>query len=91
MVQMIGNRLPGWKRRCFSYPGRETLVKSVLSSLPTFFLTVFKMPKWAFLQMDKFRRGFLWRGKRLTKLKEGTALSTRKLMGISLCTWSLWG
>jgi hypothetical protein len=74
MVQMIGNRLPGWKRRCFSYPGRETLVKSVLSSLPTFFLTVFKMPKWAFLQMDKFRRGFLWKGKEADKVKGGHCL-----------------
>jgi hypothetical protein len=74
MVQMIGNRLPGWKRRCFSYPGRETLVKSVLSSLPTFFLIVFKMPKWAFLQMDKFRRGFLWKGKEADKVKGGHCL-----------------
>jgi hypothetical protein len=74
VVQKIGNRLQGWKRRFFSYPCRDLLVKYVLPSLPTFFLTMFKMPKWAFLQMDKFRRGFLWKGKDVDKVKEGRCL-----------------
>jgi hypothetical protein len=37
LIQKIGNRLPGWKRSYFTYPGRELLVKTVLSSLPTYF------------------------------------------------------
>jgi hypothetical protein len=45
IVQKIGNRLPGWKRVFLSYPGRESLVKYVLSSMPTYFLTDFKMRK----------------------------------------------
>jgi hypothetical protein len=35
MVHKIGNRLPGWKRKLMTYPGRELLVKTVLSSMPT--------------------------------------------------------
>jgi hypothetical protein len=31
LIQKIGNRLPGWKRNLLYYPGRELLVKSVLS------------------------------------------------------------
>jgi hypothetical protein len=44
-----------------SYPRRELLVKSVLSTMSTYFMTVFKMPKWAHSRIDKFRRSFLWK------------------------------
>jgi hypothetical protein len=63
VIQKIANRMPGWKRNFLTYPGREILVRSVLIVMPTFFLTVFKMPKWGFAKIDKFRRSFLWRGK----------------------------
>jgi hypothetical protein len=35
LVQKIGNRLPGWKRNMLTYRGRELLVKTILSSMPT--------------------------------------------------------
>jgi hypothetical protein len=59
LIQKIGNRLPGWKRKYLTYPGRELLVKMVLSAMPTHYLMVFKMPKWAIAGVDRFRRGFL--------------------------------
>jgi hypothetical protein len=62
LIQKIGNKLPGWKRNLLAYPGREFLVKTVLSAMPTFFMTVFKMLKWAYYRIDRFRRSFLWRG-----------------------------
>jgi hypothetical protein len=65
VVQKIGNRLLGWKRMFLTYPGRELLVKTILTSMPTYFLTVYKMPKWAIAGIDRFRRGFFWRGKTL--------------------------
>jgi hypothetical protein len=71
IIQKIAGRLPGWKRNIFTYPGRETLVKSVLSAIPTFFLTIFKMKKWAISRIDKFRRGFLWRGHDVENVKGG--------------------
>jgi hypothetical protein len=30
--------------------------------MPTFFLTIFKMKKWAISKIDKFQRSFLWKG-----------------------------
>jgi hypothetical protein len=54
MVQKVANRMPGWKKNLLTYLGREMLVKTMLSVLPTFFLTVFKMPKWGFTQIDRF-------------------------------------
>lgn len=42
--------------------GRLKLVNSVLSSMPTYSLTVFAPKKWVIKKMDKLRRGFLWKG-----------------------------
>jgi hypothetical protein len=74
LIQKIGGRLPGWKREFFSYPGRELLVKSVLSSIPTYFLSIFPLPKWGFSKIDRFRRGFLWKGKDHQHVKGGHCL-----------------
>jgi hypothetical protein len=48
LINEIANRLSGWKRNLFSYPGRETLVKSIISAMPTHFLAVFKMKNGSF-------------------------------------------
>jgi hypothetical protein len=45
VIDKIGARLPGWKKKKLSYPRREMLVKNVLYALPTYFLTVHKMFK----------------------------------------------
>jgi hypothetical protein len=59
MIQKIWSKLPGWKRGFMSYSGRELLVKIVLSVMPTYFMTIFKPPKWAISGIDRFRRSFL--------------------------------
>lgn len=41
LLDKIGARLPGWKGRMLSTSGRETLVKTVLSSQPIYHMTVF--------------------------------------------------
>jgi hypothetical protein len=74
VIQKIRNRLPGWKRGLLSYPGREALVKSVLSSLPTYFMIVFKLKKWAIAAIDKYRRSFLWRGHNIDSTRGGHCL-----------------
>jgi hypothetical protein len=79
LVQKIGNRLPGWKRILLSYPGRELLVKSVLSSMPTHFLMVYKLPKWAEKDIDHFRHNFLWRGEGPDRVREGHCLVKWKI------------
>ena len=40
--------------------GRRVLVRSVLSALPTFAMTVLKVPKKIIREIDKARRRFLW-------------------------------
>jgi hypothetical protein len=45
VIQRIIDKLPAWKRRFLTYPRRELLVKTILSSMPTFFMIVHKMHK----------------------------------------------
>jgi hypothetical protein len=54
VIQKIANRLLGCKRSFLTYPGKKLLVNTVLLAMPTYFLTIFKMPKWGFARIDKF-------------------------------------
>jgi hypothetical protein len=38
-------------------------INSILTPVPTYFMTIFKMPKWGLARIDRFRRDFLWKGK----------------------------
>jgi hypothetical protein len=62
LLYKIGARLPGWKGRFLSISGRETLVKTVLSSQPIYHMTAFQEQKWLIKKIDRMRRSFLWRG-----------------------------
>ena len=42
--------------------GRLRLINTVLTSVPTYYLTVFQLRKWAIKKLDRIRRSFLWRG-----------------------------
>jgi hypothetical protein len=69
LVQKIGNWLPGWKRNLLSYPRRELIVKTILSSMPTHFLRVYKLLAWAKKDIDHFCRSFLWRGEERIRIR----------------------
>jgi len=58
LIEKIGNRLPRWKGRLLNRTGRLTLV----SSMPTYHLTIFPLAVWARKQIDKIRCSFLWKG-----------------------------
>lgn len=45
VIQKIADRLPGWKTDFLTCLGRDLLVKTVLTTMPTYFLTVFKFPR----------------------------------------------
>ncbi|WVZ69638.1 hypothetical protein U9M48_018397 [Paspalum notatum var. saurae] len=55
-------KLSGWQCKLLSPGGRRVLVRSVLSSLPVYLLTVIKSPKVFIKDFDKIRRRFLWAG-----------------------------
>lgn len=60
LVNKVAGRLAGWQGRFLSIAGWTTLVKSVLTSIPIYFLTTFKTPKAVLQALDHIRRRFLW-------------------------------
>jgi len=73
-VDKIGARLPGWKGKILSSAGRETLVKTVVSSLPIYHLTVFQAQKWLIKKIDRIGRSFLWRAETPDRTSGGHSL-----------------
>ncbi|MFS7926579.1 putative RNA-directed DNA polymerase [Helianthus anomalus] len=62
VVEVFRNRLSLWKAKTLSYGGRITLIKSVLNSLPTYYLLLYKAPIQVLDSLDKIRRVFFWGG-----------------------------
>lgn len=55
-------RLTAWKGRLLSMGGRTTLIKSVLQSLPLYFMQALLLPKWVVEELNRLMRAFLWKG-----------------------------
>ena len=56
------NRLAMWKRQYISKGGRLILIRSVLSNMPTYLLSLFRIPKKVKIILEKIQRDFLWGG-----------------------------
>ena len=55
-------KLAFWKRRYISKGGRLTLLRSTLSNLPIYIMSLFRMPKGVKARLEKIQRDFLWGG-----------------------------
>ena len=53
-------KLSGWKCLYLSKGGRLTLLRSTLSSLPRYFLSLFTISKAVAASMECIQRNFLW-------------------------------
>ncbi|XP_028103519.1 uncharacterized protein LOC114302671 [Camellia sinensis] len=62
------SKLAGWKRKLLSFAGRLTLIKYVLSSLPLYYLSMFKLPQGVTRDLDKLQASFLWSESELKKM-----------------------
>jgi len=62
LIDKLGKRLSAWKGMLLNRAGKLRLINSVLTAIPTYYLTVFRMQKWAIKRIDKLRRNFLWKG-----------------------------
>ena len=55
-------RLASWKIQYISKGGRVTLICSTLSSLPIYYLSLFRMPQKVCAILERMQRQFLWGG-----------------------------
>ena len=62
IIERMERRLVGWKRMYLSKRDKVTLIKSSLSSLPTYFLSLFPLPGKVAKRKEKLQRDFLWNG-----------------------------
>jgi len=62
IIEKVQKRLKTWKSSCLSRAGRLVLVKSVLNSLPLYYLSLFKVPKKVANDIVRLQRKFLWSG-----------------------------
>jgi len=62
IIEKVQTRLKAWKSNCLSRAGRLILIKSVLNSLPLYYLSLFKVPKKVANDIVRLQRKFLWCG-----------------------------
>ncbi|KAL4637913.1 hypothetical protein ACB092_03G112400 [Castanea dentata] len=62
ILEKMERRLACWKWLYISKGGRVTLIKSTLTSLPTYFLSILLVPGKVANHMEKLQRDFLWSG-----------------------------
>ena len=60
ILERMEKKLLGWKRFYLSKGGRLTLLKSTLSSLLTYYLSLFTIPKAVATRLECIQRNFLW-------------------------------
>lgn len=60
LVEKMEKRLCSWKKNYISLGGRSSLIKSTLSNLSTYYLSIFKASVRVVKEIEKMRRNFLW-------------------------------
>ena len=60
IIERMEKKLSGWKHLYLSKGGRLSLLKSTLSSLPTYYLSLFTIHKYVANRLERIKRNFLW-------------------------------
>ncbi|KAK0577750.1 hypothetical protein LWI29_038034 [Acer saccharum] len=60
VLARIEKRLSLWKKKFLSKGGRLVLIKAVLASIPTYFMSIFKVPVNVAKTIEKLQRSFFW-------------------------------
>jgi hypothetical protein len=69
LVDKINNKLPTWKGKLLSLEGRLILLNSVILIISLYYITLFKIPSWVLIKIDRICKHFLWTGSDLTSRK----------------------
>ncbi|KAL5580322.1 hypothetical protein UlMin_012764 [Ulmus minor] len=81
----VWNKLSGWKSKFLSTGGREVLTKTIIQSIPTYSMSMFKLPYSLIKKLHRLCTQFWWGG---NDEKKKNALV---YLGASLCAQIEWG
>ena len=90
-MERVDNKLALWKANYLSIEGNVTLIKSVLSNLPVYFIYILKCLVSVVKRIEKLQRDFLWHGRNNVKkfhLVDWASICKPKLEG-GLGPWVL--
>ena len=60
LKERLNNKLSGWKEKMLSQAGKEILIKSVAQAIPTYTMSVFKLPDTLCDEMTSMVHSFWW-------------------------------
>ena len=85
-------RLASWKLHYISKGGRATLIRSSLSSLPIYHLSLFRAPQKVCARLERIQRQFLWGGsdgvKKVSLVNWATVCTEKKKGGFGIKSFS---
>jgi hypothetical protein len=102
MGEKMTKKLDGWKGSSLSYGGKLVLINACLSSISTYAMSMYLLPKTVIKRMDRIRKKFFWQGGNekkkyhlvkwtvvaRPKKKGGLGVKDPRKMNISLlCKW----
>ncbi|GJU89406.1 RNA-directed DNA polymerase, eukaryota, partial [Tanacetum coccineum] len=58
VVQKVTSKLSSWKAKTLSVGGRLTLIKSVLGAIPTYYMSLYKVPEGVLSHLESLRNSF---------------------------------
>ncbi|XP_041016130.1 uncharacterized protein LOC121258651 [Juglans microcarpa x Juglans regia] len=60
ILDPIGNHMQNWKVKFISNVGKEVLLKSIVQAIPTYYMSIFKLPKTILNAINKLMQQFWW-------------------------------
>lgn len=73
-----------WRRQYISKEGRLRLIKSSLSNLPTYTLSLFRIPRGMSSRLERIQRDFIWGGGKLEKKQVETVCLNKNKGGLGI-------
>ncbi|GKB66637.1 RNA-directed DNA polymerase, eukaryota, reverse transcriptase zinc-binding domain protein [Tanacetum coccineum] len=88
IIQKFSSKLSAWKARLLSVGGRLSLIRSVLSSLPTYFMSIYLTPVAIRKKLESLRNKFFIGGdiceRKMTWVKWDQCLASKKEGGLGI-------